>query len=400
MCVFRKIATALGRTQPAWAWLAVGVGLTGLWCGAPAPAGSPPAAVSPDAVRWTPVPCPVELADPAFPERPVAVQRVVQFRDRNGFPMGYALRVVTEVCVDKKCQPVDVTLHWNALGYFERLECPPGKPLTKKEHVPFTAGDYAKLARILKDRDSILARQSLAFLGQPLENLKGVDGLSGATPATVRESVVEHAAYTTWVLWRWANGELVGHLRRLTEQRCTPPYLQHLLRGGDRRGVDFALQYVLAHHAADPQFLDAVVHVLEHADREHSELSLRFVSGAVADKELRYGRLIEAYGRMKSTTAPLVLDYLAADPELPRATLEKLTTGLDRLPYFQVHLLLRLLEQRRFCSPQTEADVVRLLDAKDFFIARRASEFLSQQELSAAAKHKLAAFRERYRDRL
>jgi len=98
--------------------------------------------------------------------------------------------------------------------------------------------------------------------------------------------------------------------------------------------------------------------------------------------------------------SPLILDYFAAQPELPWATLEGLTTHLDRLPYFQVHLILRLLEERKFFSKKTESDVVRLLNGDDFFIARRASEHLLNQDLSGEVKEKVHAFRQRNRDRL
>ena len=400
MPVLPYAATAIARILRGWPWLTVFVCLTGLSSGDRVQAASPPAAVAPGDAGLTPVVSTVELADPLFPTRPAVPQRVIQYRDKNGFPAGYALRVATEVCIDKKCQPVEVTLYWNALGYYERLECPPGKPLTKKEHVPFAVADYAKLDLILKDRDSILARQSLAFLAKPVENFKGIDALSGATPLTMRESVVENAAYTTWVLWHWANGETAGKLRGLTEQSCTPPYLHHLLRSEDRRCIDFALKYVLDHHPADAQFLEDVLLVMEHGDREHILLALRFVSRAMKDKEQRQARLIAAYGRMKSTSAPLVLDHLAAERDLPRKTLEGLTAGLDRLPYFQMHLILRLLEEKKFCSPQTEADVARLLAGNDFFKARRACEYLLKQKLGSETEVKVQAFRERYRDRL
>lgn len=383
-----------------WFFQAMLMGLLGVWCCDRGQAERPPDAVSQPDAGWERVVFSVELADPVLPTATVGAHRVVQFRDHNGFPAGYALRVTTPVCTDGKCKIVEVTMHWNAVGYYERLECPPGKPLTKKEHVPFTAEDYAKLDSILKNRDSILARHSLAFLAKPVENDLGLDAISGATPLTVQESVVHDAAYTSWALWHWANGEIVSKLCRLTEQSCTPAYLKHLLRSQDRTYVDFAVQYVIAHHPSDAQFADDVLHVLEHGDREHILLALRFLSGALKDKEQLHARLIESYGRMKSMNSPLILDYFSAERDLPRSTLEGLTSHLDRLPYFQVHLILRLLEQRKFFSPKTEADVARLLDGNDFFIARRACEHLLQQDLGSGTEKKVAAFRQRYRDRL
>jgi hypothetical protein len=382
-----------------WPYLAVLLCLASVWCDH-AKAGSPPTAVSERDAEIQKVIYQLELADPVFPSKPVGVHRVVQSKDRNGFPIGYALRVATEVCIDKKCKMVEATMYWNALGYYERLECPPGKPLTQKEHVPFDEDDYAKLDRILSDRNSILATHSLAFLAKPVENDKGIDAWSGATPLTVQQSVIKDAAFTTWAMWRWANGEIVPKLRSLTEQSCTPRYLKHLLSSEDRRCIDFALKYVMEHHPSDVQFLEDFYRVLENSDREHVLLSLRFLSGAMKDKKKLHARLIESCCRMRSMYSPIILDYFAAERDLPRTTLEGLTAHLDRLPYFQVHLILRLLEQRRFFSEKTESDISELLTGDDFFIARRASEHLMKQDLSGETAKKVNEFRNRNRDRL
>lgn len=397
MDLFRCVATAVKRS---WAYPAVLLCLAGALDDDREKAIGPPAAVLARDAGWQQAHFDVELTDPVFPATPARPYRLVQFKDDNGFPAGYAMRVTTEVCTDKKCKIVEVTMYWNAVGDYERLECPPGNPLTKKEHVPFTAADYAKLDGILKDRESILARHSLAFLAKPVEGDLGLDALSGATPLTVQESVVQDAAYTSWALWRWANGEIVQKLRSLTEQSCTLPYLKYLLNSQSRSYVDFALQHALDHRPLETQLLDDVLHVLENGDRERISLSLRFLTGAAQDKQQLQARLIESYGRMKSMYSPMILDYLAAQRDLPRTTLEALTTRLDRLPYFQVHLILRLLEERKFFSKKTESDVVRLLDGDDFFIARRACEHLQKHDLSAEAKEKVNTFRERNRDRL
>lgn len=342
----------------------------------------------------------IELADPMAPSVPPRVYPVVQSKDRNGFPVGYAMHITTEVCMDKKCKTVEATVHWNAVGYYERLDYPPGKPLTKKEHVPFDADDYAKLDRILGDRNSILATHSLAFLAKPVEDAEGIDAWSGATPLTVQASVVKDAAFTTWVMWHWTNGEIVPKLRSQTEKSCTPRYLRHLLGSDDRRCVDFALKHIIEHHSSDEQFVDDFFRVLENGDREHVVLSLRFLSGAMKEKEKLHARLIDSCCRMKSMYSPIILDYFAGERDLHPTTLEGLTAHLDRLPYFQIHLILRLLEQRKFFSEKTESDITRLLDGDDFFIARRASEHLMKQDLSSEIEEKVNDFRKRNRDRL
>jgi hypothetical protein len=342
----------------------------------------------------------VELADPVSPQTPPGVYDVVLSRDRNGFPLEYALSFQTHVCTDGQCEPVEVTMVWNAAGYFERLECPPGKPLTKKEHVPFTPEDYAKLDRILKDRGSILRTWTLAYLDRPVETADGVDAVTSATPTTVRDSVIQDAAYTSWALWHWANGEIVAKLRGITLGICTPAYLDHLLVCEDRRFSDFALDFLNERRPADPRFVEGVFHILENGERDQIPRALEFLGRAIPDKRTLHARLIESCCRMRLADRPMILQELAAEPDLPAATLEDLTGRLAELPYFPVHLILRMLEERKFASKTTISDVAALLESDDFFIARRAYEHLLKQDLDADTENRVKAFGERNRDRL
>jgi hypothetical protein len=348
----------------------------------------------------------LELVDPVTPDAPPRAYEVIQSLDESGFPVGYFLSFETHVCNDDQCLPVEVTMSWDALGYYTRLTYPPGKPLTKKEHIPFTAADYAKLDRILKDRSSILKTWTLAFLDKPLDpagastGIVGVDAMTAPTPTTVRDSVIEDAAYTSWALWRWANGEIVPKLRQITEQSCTPEYLKHLLASEDRRHVDFALSHVIEHHPSDTQFVEDVVRVLENGEREQIAQTLAFLEKAIPDKQKLHAQLIGSCVRMRAADSPIILQMLAADPELSAATLEALTEQLTELPYFPIHLILRILEQRKYTSETTLANVAALLDGDDFFVARRAYEHLSQQKLTASMQSKIDAFREKNHDRL
>lgn len=345
----------------------------------------------------------VELSDPVSPTVPPRVYRVTQFRDEKGFPAGYSLSFTTHVCLDEQCRMVKLTMYWDALGYYQRLEYPADMPLTKKKHVPFSAADYAKLDQILKDRDSILGTHPLEILVTPapeMPDMPEIDGWSGATPQTVKDAVVDDAAYTSWAMWRWANGEIVQKLQGLTEQRCAPGYLRQLLQSKDRREVDFALRHVVRHLPADEQFVDDVFPILETGDREHVSLALTFLHGTAQDRRRLHERLIESYCRSSGNYRPMILDYFAAQPDLPAETLEGLTGVLDQLPFFQVHLILRLLDAKGFFSARVEADVAGLLDHREFFIARRASEYLIKQPLATDTKRKLDAFREQHRQRL
>ncbi len=343
---------------------------------------------------------PVVIADPASRSTPPRRFDVVLSKDGNGFPVEYALTFETSVCSDGQCRRVEVTMVWTATGHYERLRCPPGKPLTKKEHTPFTRADYVKLDHILKNPDSVLADWKPKSPLRPRAAADGVDAVTMPTPITVRNSVVQDAAYTTWTLWQWAHGPIVPKLRAITNEHCTAAYLNHLLVSRDRRDTDFALDYVIEHHPGDPRFVQSVYHVLEHGEREQITASLKLLSGAVSNKQELHARLVESCVRMHSSDCPMVLRELADQPDLAAATLEGLTGKLQQLPYYPTHLILKMLEARQFASTKTLGDVAALLESEDFFIARRASEHLMRQDLDVDTQNRVNAFRVRNRDRL
>lgn len=403
----------------------------GSWAAAPSPVVSVPVQQAGVRIHTNGNAFTVALKDPVYPDRPAARHEVVQLRDAEGRPTGYAMPLTADVCTDNKCNLVEVTLFWNEAGRYTRFECPPGKPLTKKEHTPFTPADYAKLDAILKDRDSLLARHSLAHLNQtptpqtgPSDPGRGtaekpqpqaerqeqkrqeqaqqaLDGIAGATPAAVKEAVVQDAAYSSWVLWRYANGEIVQQLRQRTSQDCTPDLLRHYLRSADGSVVLFALQHLIDRQPTAREFSEEALRTIVSGDSERIALALRFLKGAEPDRERRHARLLALLPEMQGHHMPQLIEALSDEGELPAATLERLTADLQRLPYYPVHLILQQLEQRAFHSRRTEADVVRLLDNADFFLARRAYQHLLQLPArDEATAKRLEAFQAQHEGRL
>ena len=153
----------------------------------------------------------IKLTDPVYPDKPKKEHALSVHFDAQGFPSGYSMELVNKVCLDDVCKLVEVTMYWDAIGFYQSLQYPEGKPLTKVEHEPFTPADYQKLDSILKDRDSILDDHELGFLATEKDDKpseegyategQDVDGVSKATPGAVKEAVVKDAAWTTWVLW-------------------------------------------------------------------------------------------------------------------------------------------------------------------------------------------------------
>jgi hypothetical protein len=355
---------------------------------------------------------PLVLADPVNPASPPRLYDVVLSKDQYGFPDEYELDFQTSVCTDGQCRLVELTMVWRATAGYERLHCPPGKPLTKKEHVPFTEDDYVQLDRILKDSQSLLgdwrpddpaASQQAgepAEGSEPTSDAGQVDAVTMPTPIEARTSVVKDAAYTTWTLWQWANGPIVPKLRAITQRHCSVDYVNHLLVSSDLRDIQFALDHVRKHRRGDPPFVEGLYRVLEHGEQDQISEALELLSAAVTERESLHAHLVEACLRMRPHDCPIVLQRLAAEPVLSATTLEQLTANLDQLPYYPIHLILKMLEAREVASDATLRDVAALLDCEDFFIARRAYEHLCKHDLDAEMQSRVAAFGQRHRDRL
>ena len=346
----------------------------------------------------------VTLSDPVAPEAPPRQYDVVARNDPGGSPAGYRLTVHLNVCTEGLCRMANVTLYWDALGHYERLDCPAHTPLTRRQHDPFTDEDYLKLDRILGNRESILGRLAYTALVEekphPDEQAASLDGWSGATPQTVADSVVEGAAFTTWALWHWVNGEIVPHLRDSTVERATPEFVRRLLRSEQPRQVGFALRHLLEPHQGNERLVDDVFHAMENTRQlAYVALALDFVIGAVNDERRLDDRLIASFRRLDDSTSRPLLEYFASRTAPPVKTLEGLSAALGELPYFQVHRILLLLEKQEG-SATVEANVARLLDHENFFIARRAYEHLRKHASDDLTLQRLTAFRDQHADRL
>lgn len=336
----------------------------------------------------------VQFVDPVFPEESKKTYQVFQYIDQNGFPAGYSMRIQTEVCLEGDCKIVAATMFWDVVGRYRKFEFKPEQPLSKKDHVSFTSEDYVKLDQILSDRKSVLGNHLLGYLARPGATDPNVDGVSGATPKTLQSAVVKDAAWTTWVMWQYANGDVLPELRRITEESCNPGFLKHLLNSSDLYENELALNHLIENYPNDEQFLDSALSALERGDSGNVGLSLKFFSEAMQDKQMLYRKLIDSWYRMDRGYVPMIVRFMDKDPELSKETLEALTKPLNTLSYFPVNTILRLLEERGFFSAKTEADVLRLLESDSSNIAQRVSEFLSNQKLSSEGQKQLAAFLE------
>lgn len=320
----------------------------------------------------------LELEDPVHPDITGQIFPVWLSFDQQGFPAEYQLSLQTEVCLDRVCKLLEVTLVWDALGNYSRLELPRGDSLTKKNHDSFDCIDYKRLDEILGDKQSILGKYPLDFFARPPAKLytDEVDGVTAATLQTVRGTVVSGAAYTSWVLWHWVNGDVVDELRTRTLLYCNPKYLLHCLLSKDPRFEEFALQHILQHDFCGPQIREACFRILGNGTPGNCKLALQVLTQNIPDSDELHQRLIALIG-VNEGSLQWILHYFEELPHAPRAVWEQMARQLEQLQtYSDVNAVLNLLEKRASRTETTRLQVEKLLDRDNCFIVRRAREFL------------------------
>jgi hypothetical protein len=323
------------------------------------------------------------LSDPLYSAQPARSYEIVTGRDEHGFPARYSLHLVAATCFDGKCKPLDVTLHWDAIGRYAGLETVPDRPLTRTEHDPFTKADYERLDAILRNPHSLLGRHPLTYFApakSPGAHAHGVDAVTAATPATVRSSVVPGAAYSSWVLWRWVHGEIVDKLQAHTRASCNDALLMRYLNSRDADVVAFALGLLVERETLSPAFEEACYRVLEDGGRANCQRALRALCSSPSDPATVQARIIGLYGRNGGSSSP-ILNYLEALPDTTPALWAQLAAQLSAVTaYSDLDGAVELLKQRAAGSPAVRQEVEKLARHADSHVAKRAKEFLRQSE--------------------
>ena len=140
----------------------------------------------------------------------------------------------------------------------------------------------------------------------------------------------------------------------------------HVMRFGDERLVDSALGYL---------------------EQASSETGVDHFFGCCDDKRLEANSLkrVRFLEALRDTDQKFPADYF-----------KRLNGWLTRADsYYEVHLLLSLLEREGGNSEAAVNEAILLLRSKDALVVRRSQRFLKTQELNASQQRKVDAFEKR-----
>lgn len=156
----------------------------------------------------------------------------------------YEAKINLPVCDDNLCANVELKIFWDLAGNYSGFDTITGKPLTKFDHRPFTTADYQKLDEILRDKNNILRvleKDELTDKGVKLKP-STVDAVTGATPATIKDHVVEGAVYSAFTLWHFVNGAVKDSLTQLTKTIFSTKLGEQMLQSTNHETQIFALK--------------------------------------------------------------------------------------------------------------------------------------------------------------
>lgn len=303
-----------------------------------------------------------------------------QVLSEQGNPVAYYRKILTEVCFDHSCRLLRVNLYWNVTGRYFGFELPPNEFLSKAEHEPFNAEEYARLHTILADSLSPIGN----FRYQDLipQNKRGglLDGITGPTSKDVLQYVVKGAVYTTYTTWNLIYGETQKAIIQATEQVLDAEYLLAILNSPDIGDRYWALDRLSL--LADT---DAVAEVKEHVLELVCDDSYNLAVHALdvlpdywcMDPQFQQA-LWKEFDCVQYALKPALLKKIGFCEQVDEAVLLDVA---DRLPRMNGPVLTAGFECLRRYLPENKVvldRVTSLLDHENQYVVTQARKFLDE----------------------
>jgi hypothetical protein len=330
---------------------------------------------------------------------------VVQVLNSEGKPIEYFMDVASVACADGQCQVVTVRIHFDLLGDYQRYELPTGGDLTKWGHKPFSRADHRKLHQILSDPYSQLksiAWDQITPPKGPAVPGSNFDAISGPTPLSRRNMVVVGAAYTCFTLWHWSHGQVVNVIRDMTVSASDDRDFLQYLQSDQSKYVVFAANQLQMRKQFDAETIDAVIQVVRHGDDSVIASALSYLMKASSETGVdHFFRCYDEDGVLASSAKRIRFLEALRDTTLqaPSDYFNQFCGWIARADsYYEVHLLLSLLERENVNSAEAVSGAMTLLERDNPVVIRRSYRFLKAQDLNDSQQERLRAFEKEHPD--
>lgn len=291
--------------------------------------------------------------------------------DIDGLPDFYLCHVNTPVCDDGLCRSLILDVYWDLLGNFTRFEVPEYPPLTKWDHLEFSAEDYSKLSEILKNKNSILGtvKDVNSLFDPSTKKISAtVDAVTGATSETIKNAVVPGAVYSSYTLWQLVNGEISTRIRQYTLSYRGPDLINKFLLSVNYHYHYEALDYLISNGYEG--HLPELLRMLINGEPFVIRMAVRWFPAVWLDDEQFQLAVTEMMDHFDYRAQEIWLDRMM-DVQVSGATLEYLTGNPDRFSQNQLYQLIKLCDNNRSrLSHSSITQLEPLLHHESFMIAQ------------------------------
>jgi hypothetical protein len=303
---------------------------------------------------------------------------IQQVKTLDGTPLYFSRDVMTSVCFDDKCRPLDLTIYWNLTGRYLGFRLPEEEFLSRYDHEPFTTEDYIRLNSLLADPHLPFRNVSFEELIQPAEiDAARVDGVSGATAKSLSAYVVEGAAYTTYTMWNIVYGATQSLVKEITEKQLTPALLARILQSPSGEDQIWGLRKINGSKKMETNVADALLKIIGSEDYFPAYTAVEALQPVHLTSENLQIQLFSKYATVNYSLRKPIMDKLKEAPEISPEVINKSRELLEDLNGEQLGQILELYVRHAVYDRATTQSVIELLKKDNRFIAGKAYQYLS-----------------------
>ncbi|MFT6810299.1 MAG: hypothetical protein ACJA01_003542 [Saprospiraceae bacterium] len=300
-------------------------------------------------------------------------------KTQHDIPLHYFKNITTEVCFDGECRLLTITVYWNITGRYLGFELPIGEFLSKYEHEPFSNDEYERLNDLLADSNLPLGQISFEKLIEvPATMPDSVDGISGATTASVAQMVVKGAAYSTYTLWNIVHGTTQDYVVRLTEEQLTPDLIDLILKSPDISDRVWALKRIPHKTALNPKLTTALLDIISGDDFFLSYSAINAIKVPHLHTAPLQDSLFSIYKEADHSIQRMIVEKLMTAPYLSSIATSSSRKLLHKLNGKQLGEILKLYTKHSINDLETYKAVAGILKNENSFISQQAYGFLKK----------------------
>ncbi len=300
-------------------------------------------------------------------------QNVLALVNERKAPVLYSADIATPVCADGECKLMNIKFYWTLLGEYAGYDRYPMMPLTKHDHDEFDTADYQKLHNLLADDKNLMGRRRIDQLVEKpkMRTVNGVDAVSGATIARVKESVVSGALYSCYTAWHLVYGDIQEQLKTHTLSILDKQMTLDMLYSINPEYQIFAMEHM---DAADykEHYVQLAKVFRTSTPLVRSIIAKRFTS-KFKDAPTMQRLFWEAFDEVDTSSRSLMMKYL---DEAPDYVADILSTKLSSMSKNQLRSFLGYLSTGERMNSETRNNLLEFANSENETYSYLIIEFL------------------------